>query len=146
MDIFSLTPVSLCKAVHNSDIKRGSLSMMICLISPFSQYHSSKSTTAISLAVALECIGASRTSAPRRSVMVRIVSFPSSLGRGPTKSNATASNRASGTGRGCRGPVGLVVQLLLHWQGEHDGMYTCVRKEVLPYAEITSKPLFLCRN
>ena len=91
-------------------------------MSPFLQYHSSKSTTATSAAVAVECIGASRISAPRRSVMVSMVSFPPSSRSGLTKSKATASKRASGTGRGCNGPVGLVVQLLLHWHGEHNGM------------------------
>ena len=133
MDIFSLTPVSLCNAIHSSDMKSESLSKMICLMSPFLQYHSSKSTTATSAsaAMAVECMGASHISAPNKSVIVRMVSLLPSSGRGPTKSKATASKRASGTGRGCRGLTGLEVWLLLHWQGEQEGIYACSRSHCM---------------
>ena len=97
MDIFNLTLVSLCSAVHNSEVKRASQSDIICRMSPFLQYHSSKSTTVTLAAVAVKCIGASHILACRRSVMVSMVSFPPSSRSGPTKSKATDSKCASGT-------------------------------------------------
>ena len=64
--------------------------------------------------------------------MVSMVSFPPSSGSGLTKSKATASKRASGTGRGCNGPVGLVVWLLLHWHGNTMGC-TVGRLKIMPH-------------
>ena len=54
-----------------------------------------------------------RISEPERSVNVRIMSKPSSTGSGLMKSMATESQRQLGTGKGCKGLTGLVVQPLL---------------------------------
>lgn len=66
-------------------------------------------------------------SAPSRSVIVMIPSKPRSVGNGPMKSIATESPRWSGTGSGCRGPVGFVVRLLLR---AHSGQAGFVDPEV----------------
>lgn len=91
------------------DMNNLSLSQTIFAGKPFSQYHSSKNTTANSSAdrsvwVATICI-----SDPSQSVIVKIQSFPSSSGNGPMKSMAIDSQWELGTGKGCRGPEGLPI-------------------------------------
>ena len=49
-------------------------------------------------------------------------SIPLSTGNGPMKSIAMESPWASGIGRGCSGPTGLDIWLLLHWHSTHAGM------------------------
>ena len=52
-----------------------------------------------------------------------ILSKPSSWGSGPTKSMVMLLKHLSGTHEGCKGPTGLWVGNLLHWQAVHDKMY-----------------------
>jgi hypothetical protein len=59
--------------------------------------------------------GTSLISAPSLSVRVSKQSKPPSRGKGPMKSMATESPRLSGTGSGCKGPIGLVVEDLFCW-------------------------------
>jgi len=56
------------------------------------------------------------------SVIVRIQSNPLSTGNGPIKHIATLSPRASGIGRGCKGPAGLLVADLFRKQSVQEGM------------------------
>lgn len=58
--------------------------------------------------------------------MLTIISYPLSIGNGPMKSNAIDSNILSGTGNGCNGPGGHVIQDLFYWHSGHDGMYPSI--------------------
>lgn len=52
-------------------------------------------------------VGIMRKSEPALSVIVTMQSNPWSSGNGPIKSIAMLSQRESGIGSGCKGPVGL---------------------------------------
>src|SRR6266404_6481633 len=54
-----------------------------------------------------------------------IVLNPWSSGKGQVKSIATESQRPSGTGRGRKGPPGLIVLDLLRWHSSQEGIYAC---------------------
>lgn len=118
-DIFSCTPVSLCKAFQNFDMKSLSRTETILSGSPFSQYQWSKKREARASAVKSVQVGISRTSDPRRSVIVSRQLKPLSRGKGPTKSIATLSRRLSGIGSGCRGPAGLLYWICFTGKGHN---------------------------
>lgn len=59
-------------------------------------------------------VGIILISAPRRSVIATMQLNPPSSRRGPTKSIATQSPHPCGTGRGCNGLIGDVVEDLFH--------------------------------
>src|SRR5271168_2009358 len=90
---------------------------------PFSQYHLVKKRWVRSSTVWVIVHGTSRTSEPSLSVSVSKQSKPSSGGNGPIKSIATESQRPSGTGKGCKGPISLVVEDLLRWHSTQEGTY-----------------------
>src|SRR6266702_838079 len=121
-DILSLILVSWCSFFQKRARNSLSRSDTISKGSPFSQYQLSKNISASFSAVRVEIVGIRRISEPRRSVRVRIMSKPLSLGSGPMKSIATESHRLLGTGSGCNGPMGLVVRDLLRWQSAQPGM------------------------
>ena len=130
-DIFSFTPVSLCKCFQKRARKSLSLSEIILSGRLFLQYQCVKNNSASCSAISVETVGISRMSEPRPSVMVRIMSKSPSFGKGPTKSIAMESQWPSGTGRGCRGPSGFEVWDLLHWQSAHPGMYPSFKSRLM---------------
>src|ERR1700678_1889632 len=103
----------MVRCFQNADMNSLSWSDMISLGRPFSQYQWSKKRILSSLALSEVEVGMIRISDPRRSVIVSMQLWPLSVGRGPMKFMDTESHRSSGTGRGCRGPVGFFVELLL---------------------------------
>lgn len=109
MGIFSLMPVSLCRAHQKQEVKSLSRSDIISRGNPFSQYHFQKNSSTSSSAFNVVFVGTNRISEPRQSVNVMMLSKPWSRGRGPMKSIATESQRRAGIGNGCDGPIGLVV-------------------------------------
>ena len=80
--------MSFVNAFQKRDTKILSRSQTMSFGKPFSQYHVLKKVTASSLAVMVVFVGTIRMSEPRRSVIVRIQSYPSSVGNGPMKSIA----------------------------------------------------------
>ena len=117
-----LTPVKSIRCLQNFDTNNLSRSEIISMGRPFSQYQLSKKSTASSSAVRVVVVGMIRMSELRRSVIVRIQSKLLSRGKGPIKSIETESQRSSGIGKGCRGPCGLEVGLLLRKHSAHEGM------------------------
>ena len=93
-------PVRVWRDFQNWDMKSLSRSDTMFKGSPLIQYHFSKKSSASFSAVRVETVGIIWISEPRRSVNVIMVSKPLSRGRGPMKSIATESQRASGMGRG----------------------------------------------
>ena len=79
--------------------------------SPFSQYQFLKKISASSSPTRDVVQGRMWTSEPKRSVSVTMQSKPSSTGNGPIKLIATESHHSSGTGKGCSGPMGFVVDV-----------------------------------
>ncbi len=124
---FKCTPVSLCSACQNLEIKSLSRSDMISAGSLFSQYQFSKKMVANFSAIISVRVGISLISEPIQSVIVRRQLKPSSSGRGPMKSIAMLLPCSSGIGSGCSRPAGLVVLDLFCWQGTHPGMKDCSR-------------------
>lgn len=106
--------MSFINALQNLDTKSLLWSLMISSGHLFLQYHLSKNRNVKSSTDIFAVQGAICMSAPRWSIMVTIVSKPSSFGNGPMKSIATESNCLSGTGNGWRGPAVLDVEDLLH--------------------------------
>ena len=88
---------------------------------PFSQYHLVKKRCTSSSTFWDMVHRINLTSAPSLSVNVSKQSKPSSGGEGPMKSMATESPQLSGTGRGCKGPIGLVVKDLFRWHSTQEG-------------------------
>ena len=115
-------PVRIIKCFQNLDKKSLSRSEIISKGRPFSQYQFSKKRMAQPSAVRVVFVGMIRTSEWRRSVMVKMQSNPLSMGKGPMKSSEIESQRSSGTGRGCKGPEGFVVELLFRIHSEQEGM------------------------
>ena len=129
MDILSSMPVMVWSLFQKQDMHSLSWSEMISKGNLFSQYHLSKNVSASSLAVRVEVVGMICILDLRQSVKVMIVSNPLSTGRGPMKLIATESHWASGMGKECRGPTGLVVSDLFLWQSEQDGMWSSLRSQ-----------------
>ena len=106
-----MSTVSLCNSFQKCE--RNSLSRSETIFRAggrlFSQYQWSKKRQAIFSAVRDVVLGMIRMSEPRRSVKITMELYPSSSGSGPTKSMATESHLSSGTGKGCKGPIGLDV-------------------------------------
>lgn len=71
----------------------------------------------------LVVVGTILISALRWSVMATMQLNPPSSGSGPTKSMATQSSRFSGTGKGCREPIGEEVADLFRWQDSQEEIY-----------------------
>ena len=63
---------------------------------------------AMSGAVAVKYVGSILTELVSRSVITRVISYPSNLGKGPMKSSAMSENRSWGTGKGCRSSWNLI--------------------------------------
>ena len=118
----SLTPVSLCKARQNLDMKSLSRSEMISFGKPFSQYQWSKNNKARSSVEIFIFVGMIHMSECSQSMIDKIQPKPSSKGSGPIKSKVTLSARLSGIGKGCRGLGTLVIWDLFLWQLTHEGM------------------------
>jgi hypothetical protein len=127
VDIFRCTPVNVCNAFQNFEMNSLSRSEMSSRGKPFSQYHSLKKIEARCEAEISVLVGIRQTSEPNLSVTVRTQLYPSSSGRGPTKSRQTESPRFSGTGKGWSGPLGFEVPLLFHWQLGQAGIYAFSR-------------------
>ena len=72
-DIFSLTPVILCKHFQKQARKSLSLSETISSSSPFLQYQFVKNSSANCLAVRVVVVGIMWMSEPRQSVIVRML-------------------------------------------------------------------------
>ena len=82
VDIFSLMPVSACRAFQKQEMKSLLWSDMILRGRPFSQYHSLKKSSASSFAFNVVVVGTSQMSELRQSVRVRMQSKPCSTGNG----------------------------------------------------------------
>lgn len=121
VDIFSLMPVSLCKAFQNLDMNSLLRSETISVGRPFLQYHLSKNKYVRSSAVMSVLIGTSCISLPKQSVRVMMQFLLLSSGSGPIKLIATESLLLSGMGRGWSQPYGLIVDDLFHWQSGQEG-------------------------
>ena len=101
-DSFSLTPVSLCRAVQNFDTKSLSRLEMISFGSPFSQYQLLKKISTSSSVLMFIQVGIMWMSKLRQSVDT-IQLQPSSKGSGPIKSNVMLSPWSSGIIMGAEG-------------------------------------------
>lgn len=100
MDSLCLMPVRIMRCFQNFEMKSLSRSEIMSRGKPFSQYQFSKNNMAHASAVNVVWVGMIRTSELRRSVIVRMQSYPLSTGKGPTKSIEIESHRSSGTGKG----------------------------------------------
>ena len=100
-------PVSSCKAFQKHEMKSLLQSETMSSGNPFLQYHFSKNISANCSAVNAAVVGINWMSEPKRSVIVRMVSKPSSSGSGPMKSITTELQHFSGMGSGCKGPMGF---------------------------------------
>ena len=109
LNIFTDTPISLCKALQKYEMDNLSQSHIIVVGSPFSQYQWLKNNSTICSTTKVVTIGTNCMSEPSQSVIEQIILNPSSNGKGPTKLIATLSPLLSGTGKGCNGPAGLVI-------------------------------------
>ena len=123
VDIFSFTPQRECKAFQKWDINNLSLSEIMSKGNPFSQYQWSKNKIARSSVVMSTWMGTIRILAPMQSVIDKIQLNPESSFSGLMKSIVMDFPWPYGTGRGCKGPGVLDVEILFYWHGSHDGMY-----------------------
>jgi hypothetical protein len=118
-----LIPVISISCFQKFEINNLLQSEIISSGRPFLQHQFSKKRIAQSSAVRVVCVGMMHTSEWSRSVIINIQSKPLSIGKGPMKSIKIESPQSSGTGRGCRGPVGLDVELLFHMHSVQEEMY-----------------------
>lgn len=109
-DILSFMPVSSCKCFQKCERKSSSLSEIMSRGNPFLQYQCVKNNSAKASAVNVVVVGIIHMSDPNQSLMVRIVLNLPSFSKGPMKSIVTELQHPLGTGRGCNGPRGFVVQ------------------------------------
>ena len=129
VDIFSFTPVNFVSAFQN--LKINSLSRLQTMLSgsPFSQYQLLKKSSASSSVVILILVGIIQMSVPRQLVTDNMQLYLLSTGSRPIKSMVILLAQRSGTGKGCSGLAGFVVQDLFCRQSMHEGMYASSRSQ-----------------